>query len=159
MSLLGWLGSTNTVHERSLSPILKQSKPERVVLGVLGTRSNIRYEDLEANILGPLMAEWGIPDTILLPSEGDSSQAIESWAQLKQIQTHLVSCDWVTQGRRAGLVRDAQIQRDATHFLLLQGPRSNALTNMASRLHRKGRPVLLSERPMLPAVAVKKEKA
>jgi hypothetical protein len=157
MSLLGWLGSKNTVNERSLSPILKRSTQKRVVLGILGIRSNIRYKDLDDNILAPLVAEWGIPDAIILPSDGDSSQAIQSWAQTKQIPMNLVTCDWSSHGRRASLLRDAQIQREATHLLLIQGPRSNALSALASRMSRKGRPVLLSERPGLPASAVKKD--
>jgi hypothetical protein len=32
-------------------------------------------------------------------------------------------------------------------MLLLQGPRSNALSTLAGRLQRKGRPVVISERP------------
>jgi len=157
MSLTGWLGSsTRKVSERSLSPLLKQRTHTRIVLGVFGTRNNIRPEDLDANILAPMVATWGTPDIILLPAEGDSSFAIESWAQLKGIPTNLVSCDWATQGRRAGLLRDSRIQREATHFLLLQGPRSNALSNMAKRLHRKGHPVLISERPNQQAINVEK---
>ena len=152
MSLTGWLGSAQTVKARSLSPLLKQRTHTRIVLGVFGTRNSIRPEDLDANILAPMIATWGTPDIILLPAEGDSSFAIESWAQLKGIPTNLVSCDWASQGRRAGLLRDSRIQREATHFLLLQGPRSNALSTMAKRLHRKGHPVLISERPNQPAV-------
>lgn len=158
MSLTGWLGtsSTRTISERSLSPLLKQRTHTRIVLGVFGTRNNIRSEELDMNILAPLVAAWGNPDVILLPAEGDSSFAIESWAQLKGIPTNLVSCDWAAQGRRAGLLRDSRIQREATHFLLLQGPRSNALSTMAKRLHRKGHPVLISERPNQLAVDAEK---
>jgi hypothetical protein len=47
-------------------------------------------------------------------------------------------------------MRDALIQKEATHLLLLQGPRSNALSQMAARLKKKGRPVAISERPGLP---------
>jgi hypothetical protein len=154
MSLLGWLGSTNKVSDRSLSPIAKRgSQTGRVVLGVLGIRSNIRCEDIDANIIGPIIEAWGLPDEVILPAEGDSSQAIQSWAQLKNIPISLVGCDWVAQGKRAGIFRDARIQREATHLLLLQGPRSNALSSLAERLGRKGRPVVISERPGMPVSA------
>jgi hypothetical protein len=159
MSLLGWLGSTKKVRERSLSPLLtkeERSKEQRVVLGVLGTRSNIRSEELEMMITEPLVALWGLPAELVLPAEGDSSFALQIWAESKGIPVHLVSCDWATQGRIAGRLRDARIQRDATHLLFLQGPRSNAFTTLAGRLSRKGRPVLLSERPGL-AVALHKK--
>lgn len=160
MSLLGWLGSTTKVNARSLSPILSKAdraKTERLVRGVLGTRSNSRCDDLDTNILGPLITNWRLPDELLLPAEGDSSYALQSWADMKGIPVRLVSCDWATQGRRAAMMRDAQIQRDATHFLLLQGPRSSTLTALAGRLNRKGRPVLLSERPGLPAFSLDKK--
>jgi hypothetical protein len=137
-----WLG-----RERSLSPITRPVADKRLVLGVLGTRSNIRIDDLEAQILTPLLEIWGAPEEIILPSDGDSSYAIQSWAEFKGIPVTLVSCDWAKHGRKAGLLRDSCIQRTASHLLLIQGPRSNALSTMARRLDRKGRPVIISERP------------
>jgi len=108
-------------------------------------------------ITEPLVALWGLPAELVLPAEGDSSFALQIWAESKGIPVHLVSCDWATQGRIAGRLRDARIQRDATHLLFLQGPRSNAFTTLAGRLSRKGRPVLLSERPGLAATLYKKD--
>ena len=162
MSLLGWLGKeepksksqqptsqkTKKVDPRSLSPLMTRfTEPERIVLGVLGTRSNMRYEELDAQIMGPLVEAWGAPDEIVLPAEGDSSAAIQGWAERRKIPVSLVGSDWKTQGRRAGLLRDARIQRESTHLLMLQGPRSNALSTLGLRLSRKGRPVVISERP------------
>jgi hypothetical protein len=152
MSLLGWLGSSGApprVSQRSLSPI-KPARSTRTVLGVLGTRSNVRIEDLETQIIGPMLEAWGLPDALVLPADGDSSYALQSWAQARDIPVQLIAGDWAKQGRRAGLLRDATIQREATHFLLLQGPRSNALTQLSQRLARKGRQVIISERPGLP---------
>lgn len=155
MSLLGWLGATPKVSPRSLSPLQKERSKhtDRTTLGILGTRSNVRIEDLESQVFAPIMEAWGIPDTLILPAEGDSSHAIQAWAEVKGIPVQLVACDWAKQGRRAGLLRDATIQREATHLVLLQGPRSNALTTLALRLARKGRPVVLSERPGMTVAA------
>lgn len=152
MSLLGWLGRPEPLQSqpRPPSPLLKYRTVDRVVLGVLGTRSNIRVEDLEANIIAPIVEAWGLPDEILIPAEGDSSHAIQSWATSKEIPVRLVSCDWAKQGKRAGLLRDARIQREASHLVMLQGPRSNALMQLATRLTRKGRHVVISERPTEP---------
>ena len=162
MSLLGWLGKeTGTVKQpvkmdpRSLSPVFKrQTQPDRIVLGVLGTRSNMRYEDVEADILGPTAEAWGIPDELVIPAEGDISFILQTWAKQKEIPVRLVACNWTSQGKRAGMLRDNQIQREATHMLLLQGPRSNALMQLAQRLERKGRPVVISERPGQPVKSV-----
>ena len=161
-TLLNWLGKDEeliTTNRNSKAvPKSKQQKtkprisafPDRVVLGVLGTRSNTRVEDIAVNLMAPLIEAWGTPDELLLPSEGESSIAIQTWAASQKIPVRLVSCDWVTQGRRAGMLRDARIQREASHLLLLQGPRSNALSTLGARLQRKGRPVVISERPGLP---------
>ena len=151
MSLLGWLGASTKVSPRSLSPLTKvRTQPERIVLGVLGSRSNIRYDELYASVLAPLVEAWGMPDEIILPAEGDSSQAIQQWARTNNIPFCLVACDWAKSGRKAGLLRNARIQAESSHMLLLQGPRSNALSSLAARLDRKGRPVVISERPGLP---------
>jgi hypothetical protein len=146
---------------RSLSPLLKRLSPmvedliktkkkndtTDVVLGVLGTDSKASYEDMERDILAPVVEAWGLPDSIVLPAEGESSHCIQLWAQSHNIPVQFVACDWVKQGRKAGLQRDSRIQREATHLLLIQGPRSVALSTLATRLHRKGRPVVLRERP------------
>ncbi len=72
---------------------------------------------------------------------------LSSWAARQGVPVSLVAADWVRSGRRAGLLRDARIQREASHFLLLQGPRSNALSTLAGRLQRKGKMVAISKRP------------
>lgn len=136
---------------RSLSPLIRRSTTDdRLVLGVLGTRSTVRNDEFTEQILSPLLEAWGTPDEILAPADGESSYVIQSWASTNGIPVTLIACDWVKQGRRAAPLRDARIQRDASHFLLLQGPRSNALAALAHRLDRKGRPVVISARPGLP---------
>jgi hypothetical protein len=162
-TLLNWLGKDEelitTNRDKQTKKAVQSQKqkpkprisafPDRVVLGVLGTRSNTRVEDVAVTLMAPLIEAWGTPDELLLPSEGDSSIAIQTWAATQKIPVRLVSCDWVTQGRRAGMLRDARIQREASHLLLLQGPRSNTLSTLATRLSRKGCPVVISERPGL----------
>lgn len=147
-TLLGWLGVSKprTIDARDLSPV-RAARPERTVLGVLGTRSNVRFEQMEVEILAPILEAWGEPDEILLPAEGDSSHALQAWAIRRGIPVSLIVCDWAAHGKRAGIIRDSRIQREASHMLLLQGPRSNALMTLGRRLHRKGRPVVISERP------------
>jgi hypothetical protein len=153
MSILGWLGRPDapppkTVDARALSPVrTARPKEERTVLGVLGTRSSVRYADIEEQVLAPVLEAWGVPDELLLPADGESSYVLQAWATRQGIPVRLVSADWTRNGKRAGAMRDAVIQREATHFVLLQGPRSTALTTLAGRLHRKKRPVVISERP------------
>jgi hypothetical protein len=154
MSLLGWLGKSSTT--RSLSPLLERPtrQTDHTVLGIIGTRSNVRYEDFEMNIIGPVIEAWGVPDELILPADSESTEIFQSWASRKGVPVRFVACDWVRQGKRAGMLRDARIQREATHLVLLQGPRSNTLSELAARLSRKGRPVVISERPTQPVKSV-----
>jgi len=142
MSLISWINP-----RRSLSPILKTRSFEHVVLGVIGTRSTT--SDLRESILPAIMEAWS-PDEIILPADGETSYAIHRWADSMCIPVRRIGCEWGRHGSKAGAMRDALIQKEATHLLLLQGPRSNALSQMAARLKKKGRPVAISERPGLP---------
>lgn len=154
-TLDGWLGSTKTTG-RSLSPLLKQRTVERTVLGVLGTRSKVQYEAFMAEIVAPIIEAWGLPDELLVPAEGESSELLCGWARDRGIPVRRMACDWTSLGRKAGIFRDSAIQREATHLVLLQGPRSNAMTALAGRLQRKGRhQVVISERPGQPVAAPK----
>ena len=146
MSLLGWLGKTIPVDPRSMSPV-RPAKLERTVFGVLGSRNNVRYEDVERDILKPLLDLWPAPDEIILALDSDITHIIHGWADRYGIPVRIIATDWIKHGRRAGVLRDSCIQREATHLVLLQGPRSNALTQLAGRLSRKGRNVLISPRP------------
>jgi hypothetical protein len=121
--------------------------PTRIVFGVLGTRNKMSYEDFVSQILNPTMEVWGLPAEIVAPADGESAEVLQAWAAHHKIPVCLVAADWSRNGKRAGLLRDARIQREATHMILLQGPRSNALATLAGRLQRKGRPVVISERP------------
>lgn len=135
---------------RALSPVRMpghHSDPTRIVFGVLGTRNKMSYEDFVAQILDPTVEAWGLPAEIIAPADGESAEVLQAWAAHRRIPVCLVAADWTRNGKRAGMLRDARIQRDASHLILLQGPRSNALTQLAGRLQRKDRPVVISERP------------
>ena len=55
----------------------KKNDTSDVVLGVLGTDSKASYEDVECDILAPVVEAWGLPDRIVLPAEGESSHCIQ----------------------------------------------------------------------------------
>ena len=152
-TLDGWLGRRPgattmpvRIDPRALSPV-RPARPERIVFGVLGTRNKIRYEEFVDQVLNPALEAWGLPEELLIPGDGESGEVIQTWAHGRGIPVTRVTADWTRNGKRAGLLRDARIQREASHMILLQGPRSNAFTTLAGRLQRKGRPVVLSERP------------
>lgn len=158
-TLLGWLGKektteTKSINPRSLSPLLtreeqtkKATEERRYVLGVLGSRNKVAYDDVILQIVSPIMEAWGTPDEILLPAEGETSQIIQMWANTHGVPVSFVSCDWKSDCKRAKVFRDARIQREASHFVLIQGPRSSAYSALGERMQRKGTPVVISERP------------
>jgi len=94
-----------------------------------------------------MLDAWGLPAEIILPSDGDSSHVFLLWAQQKDIPIRMISSDWTSFGRRASLIRDTTILREANRLIFLQGPRSNKSAQTAARLAKKGRVVGLSERP------------
>jgi hypothetical protein len=156
MSLLQWLGKDEPVELPKPKPRVRSKTRTRVkatstdcpvVLGVIGTRSSMNMDDFELNVIQPTIEVWGRPTELLLPSEGESSHVALQWAQKNGVSVRMYSCDWAKKGRTASTLRNASIQKEASHLILLQGPRSNALMTLARRLHGRSRPVVISERP------------
>ena len=85
------------------------------------------------------------PQRVILPSEGNSSIYIQSWADSKKIQYTLFECDWVRLGKRAAMMRDCAIQKEADYFLLVKSPKgkSDRLDKLGSTLAKKGKIVFL----------------
>ena len=117
-----------------------------IVLGVLGTHNTIQKDELHETILHPLMSILGrLPETIVLPSEGTSSAYISIWAERQGVETHCVEADWKKFQRRAGILRDARILKEATHLLVFVGPRSRSYEQTGIRYAKKGKQVFLVE--------------
>lgn len=117
-----------------------------IVLGVLGTHNTITKEQIHETILHPLMSVLErLPETIVLPSEGMSSAYISIWAERQGVETHCVEADWKKFQRRAGILRDARILKEATHLLVFVGPKSRSYEQTAIRYAKKGKQVFLVE--------------
>jgi hypothetical protein len=156
-----WLGSLNIVDPKTLSPPkitpLHTCRPDALkghsgnwTLGIMGSRSKTSYDTMKLEIIQPMLDAWGIPAEIILPSDGDSSHVFLLWAQQKDIPIRMISSDWTSFGRRASMIRDTTILREADRLIFLQGPRSVKPAQAAARLAKKGRVVGLSERPGAP---------
>lgn len=125
-----------------------------IVLGVLGLHNTITKQEIHERILHPLMSVLGrLPELIVLPSEGTSSAYISIWADKHNVETQCIEADWKKFQRRAGILRDSRIQKEATHFVVFTGTRSNTYEKTAIRLAKKGKrvftvdptPILMSE--------------
>jgi hypothetical protein len=110
------------------------------VLGILGARNAITKQMMQDEILNPVLDNLTQkPSKIIMPSEPLSSTYIECWAQRKGIETILMKSDWVMHGRRAGIMRDSQIQKECNVFLIFEGPKSRYYLDLAERI-AKSRP-------------------
>lgn len=108
------------------------------ILGVLGARNAITKQIMQDEILIPVLDDLKIrPIKILIPAEPLSSTYIECIAQRNLIQVELIQSDWVRQGRRAGVLRDARIEKESTALLVFEGPKSRYYMDLAERIAKK----------------------
>ena len=120
------------------------SHVDPIMLGVLGVHNTITKQEIHEKILHPLMSVLGrVPELIVLPSEGISSAYISIWCNRHNVNTHAVEADWKKFQRKAGILRDARIQKEATHFLIFVGPKSKTYEATAIRLAKKGKRVFV----------------
>ena len=126
------------------SEIRIQGKP--IALGILGIHNTITKEDIHEKVLHPLMSVLGrLPDKILVPSEGTSSAYISLWAERNHIDTQCVEADWRKFQRKAAILRDARILKEATYLLVFVGSKSRTNEQTAIRQVKKGKQVFLVE--------------
>lgn len=109
-----------------------------LILGVLGARNALTKQIMQDEILGPILDDLpNKPVKILLPAEPLSSTFIECWATRNGIPVDLIKSDWIRNGRRAGVLRDAAIEKEATAFLIFEGPKSRYYLDLAERIAKK----------------------
>ena len=107
-------------------------------LGVLGARNSITKQIIQDEILNPILNDLGKkPIRILAPSEPLSSTFIECWAQRQGIPMQLVKSDWIQNGRRAGILRDAEIEKECNTLLIFEGPKSRYYLDLAERIAKR----------------------
>jgi hypothetical protein len=117
-----------------------------IVVGVLGTHSTLTKEQAHEVILHPLLEVLGrLPEKVLLPAEGQSSAYLSLWTERNGVDTHSIEADWRKLQKKAGILRDARIMKEATHLIVFIGPRSRSYEQTAIRQAKKGKRVFLIE--------------
>ena len=122
---------------RALSP---PRAPLQCRLGVLGLRRDLDAKDI-IQIFDLIAEDSPQIQSLIVPSEGDSSIYAEAWAEKKKIPVTVHQADWRRDGRRAQIFRDNRIIHDSTHFLIFSGPRSERPLKTATQLTKKGHTV------------------
>lgn len=137
------VSSLNTPNQMSLNDTLYE--PQVIVVGVFGNTNKVSEQDLQENTLTLILQELGrIPDKVLIPSEGNSSIYIDSWAEALRIKRQIFQADWARNGRIAQIIRDDRIAKECTHALVFLSQKSTKLEKMAEKLCKKGKTVFTS---------------
>lgn len=117
-------------------------QPNVIILGIFGSNNKIQEMELQDNILTILLQELKqVPDKILLPSEGNSSMYIQSWAESLHIPTQAFQSDWARNGKLAQIIRDDRIQKECSHAFVFPSQRSTRLDKYAEKMAKKGKAV------------------
>jgi hypothetical protein len=117
-------------------------KDGTTILGILGKREDVSKENFHEMILHPLMEVFKkIPDKIIFPSEGQSSALLSIWSERNRVPYESLNADYRQLGRRATVIRDARIIKEANCLLLFEGPRSQYLPKIGLRELKRGKKV------------------
>jgi hypothetical protein len=74
---------------------------------------------------------------VICPEEPLSSTFIECWADRKGIPFSALKSEWVTYGKKAGVMRDYQIEKNSSALLVFEGPRSRFYIDMAEKIAKR----------------------
>jgi len=125
---------------RSPSPI---RNPNPIYLGILGSRNDMNMEEIHDKLLEPLIRAFEkVPEKIIIPNEGSSNIYIAGWAEEKEIPTESYFADWKRDGKRARILRDSRIIKEATHLVCFNGPRSQYYETLGTK-HVKNKEVFV----------------
>lgn len=120
-------------------------EPNPIILSIFGYTNKISEDDIIANTLIPILSEISRPpDKVLIPSDGNSSIYIQSWAESLCIKTQVFQADWQRNGRMAQILRDDRMFKECTHALVFLSAKSDRLEKFAERMARKGKTVFTS---------------
>ena len=122
----------------------EQNEKATIILGFLGYSSAGKWtrESMSELVLNPLIGEMNkIPNTLLIPAEGNTSTLLQIWAERLNIEYQAIDSDWTRLGRKARALRDGRILKESTHLVFFLGSRSDYYEKIAIREVKKGRKV------------------
>ena len=125
-------------------------EPTVIILGIFGNTNKVSEQDLQDNTLTLILQELGrMPDKVLIPTEGNSSIYIDSWAEALHIKTQSFQSDWARNGKIAQIIRDDRMAKECTHALVFlpvaRGVnKSTRLEKLAEKLCKNGKTVFTS---------------
>jgi hypothetical protein len=130
--------STLELLEEPAKPVVVK----QIILGFLGNSAASKWtrDTISETIMNPLLSEIErLPDTILMPTDGNTSILLNIWADRQKIPCQPIDADWSRVGRKARIMRDARILKESTHLVFFLGIRSDYYEKMAIREAKKGK--------------------
>jgi len=108
------------------------------VLGIIGSRNALTKQIIQHEILNPILDDLGGDLLkVICPEEPLSSTFIECWADRKGIPVTTLKSEWITYGKKAGVMRDYQIEKSSSALLVFEGPRSRFYLDMAEKIAKR----------------------
>ncbi len=86
---------------------------------------------------------YGTPDAVLSGGAHGADNLGEEWARLKGIPLEVYPADWLVHGRKAGMMRNAQMARCANALLAVWDGSSSGTRHMIEVARRKRFTVLV----------------
>lgn len=114
-----------------------------MIWAIVGART-MTDKLLLAEGIAQALSEWGRPDKVISGgAEGADTMGI-SWARQEGIPTDKRSYrpDWRRLGKRAGLARNTDLVRDATHVLAFPSYAGSGTQDTIRKAKAKGIPVI-----------------
>jgi hypothetical protein len=137
LTLDNYIIKSNLPRERSLSP---PRAPQICRLGILGQRRDLDADSVK-QIMEAIQEDFPPIQSLIVPSDTTSSVYFEAYGESIKTPVTIYEADWRRDGRKAQIFRDSRIMKEATHFLVFGGPRSDRLQKTAEQLSKKGHQV------------------
>ena len=114
-----------------------------IILGILGNSTSAKWnrDTISESVMNPILGEIGLPNTILMPTEGVTSILLQIWSDRHNISSQSIDADWIRLGRRARVIRDGRILKESTHLVFFLGTRSDYYEKIAIREAKRGKQV------------------
>ena len=106
-------------------------------LAVVGSRT-FRDEALLKRTLDDFIAEHGVPSVIVSGGALGVDTLAEQYAGNHGIPTLILRPEWGVHGKRAGILRNAEIVRESTHMVAFCVDQSRGTMDSVQRAKKKG---------------------
>ena len=108
----------------------------KTTLGIVGSR--LFDDELQfSKHMERAVAAWGKPDRVVTGCARGADQLGREWAKANGVELVVHRAEWNKYGRAAGIMRNADIVKMATHLLAFPSERGSGTQNSMSRMRER----------------------